>query len=140
MHVPRTGPPPPVQVIAPLILSCLVGVCMSHAAYMLRDAVSATLFTIVGILCKVCELLVWNPGLHRCLVVLCPLPAPPTATLGDASMLLLCKVCELVWNPGLHRRLVVLCPLLAPQHAANSGDTIMCLLCVTPHRLIFIRC
>ena len=26
---------------------------MSHAAYMLRDAVSATLFTIVGILCKV---------------------------------------------------------------------------------------
>ena len=28
---------------------------MSHAAYMLRDAVSATLFTIVGILCKVRE-------------------------------------------------------------------------------------
>lgn len=42
-----------VQVLGPLILSCLVGVCMSHAAYMLRDAVSATFFTIVGILCKV---------------------------------------------------------------------------------------
>ena len=48
---PAVTPDP--QVIGPLILSCLVGVCMSHAAYMLRDAVSATLFTIVGILCKV---------------------------------------------------------------------------------------
>jgi solute carrier family 35 protein len=41
------------QVLGPLILSCLVGVCMSHASYLLRDAVSATMFTIVGIVCKV---------------------------------------------------------------------------------------
>ena len=129
MHVPLTCPPPPsVQVIAPLILSCLVGVCMSHAAYMLRDAVSATLFTIVGILCKVCELLVWNPGLHRCLVVLCPLLAPPTATLGDASMLLLCKVCELVWNLSGDTIVCLLCKVC--ELVWNlSGDTIMCLKC-----------
>lgn len=52
------------QVILPLLLSCLVGVCMSHAAYMLREAVSATLFTIVGILCKILtviiNLLIWD--------------------------------------------------------------------------------
>lgn len=41
------------QALVPLFLSCTVGVCMSHSAYLLRDAVSATLFTIVGILCKV---------------------------------------------------------------------------------------
>ena len=54
------------QVVGPLVLSCVVGVCMSHAAYMLRDAVSATLFTIVGILCKVGEGAVnggWAPAL-----------------------------------------------------------------------------
>ncbi len=41
------------SVVMPLLLSCVVGVCMSHASYLLREAVSATLFTIVGILCKV---------------------------------------------------------------------------------------
>ncbi len=40
-------------VVMPLLLSCVVGVCMSHSAYLLRDTVSATMFTIVGILCKV---------------------------------------------------------------------------------------
>ncbi|KAG2482767.1 hypothetical protein HYH03_018307 [Edaphochlamys debaryana] len=51
-------------VIAPLLLSCAVGVCMSHASYLLREAVSATLFTIVGILCKVItvviNLMIWD--------------------------------------------------------------------------------
>jgi len=46
------------QVLVPLILSCTVGVCMSHSAYLLRDAVSATLFTIVGILCKIFTVLI----------------------------------------------------------------------------------
>lgn len=46
------------SVFLPLILSCLVGVCMSHAAYMLREAVSATFFTIVGILCKVITVII----------------------------------------------------------------------------------
>lgn len=51
-------------VIFPLLFSCVVGLCMSHAAYLLRDAVSATAFTIVGILCKVItviiNLLIWD--------------------------------------------------------------------------------
>ena len=41
------------QVVGPLVLSCLIGICMSHASYLLREAVSATLFTVVGIVCKV---------------------------------------------------------------------------------------
>ncbi|KAG2482765.1 hypothetical protein HYH03_018305 [Edaphochlamys debaryana] len=51
-------------VIAPLLLSCAVGVCMSHASYLLREAVSAKLLTIVGILCKVItvviNLMIWD--------------------------------------------------------------------------------
>ncbi|EFJ44859.1 hypothetical protein VOLCADRAFT_64353, partial [Volvox carteri f. nagariensis] len=39
--------------ISTLALSCVLGVAMSHASYLLREAVSATLFTIVGIICKV---------------------------------------------------------------------------------------
>ncbi|GLC40057.1 hypothetical protein PLESTF_000932700 [Pleodorina starrii] len=39
--------------IVSLSLSCVLGVAMSHASYLLREAVSATLFTIVGIICKV---------------------------------------------------------------------------------------
>ena len=50
--------------IGPLLLSCMVGVGMSHSAYYLRDAVSATLFTITGILCKlltvVINLAIWD--------------------------------------------------------------------------------
>ncbi|GIL42294.1 hypothetical protein Vafri_312 [Volvox africanus] len=48
----------------PVLLSCLMGICMSHSAYLLRDTVSATLFTIVGILCKiitvVINVLIWD--------------------------------------------------------------------------------
>lgn len=52
------------NVLIPLVLSCVVGVCMSHSAYLLRDTVSATMFTIVGILCKivtvVINVLIWD--------------------------------------------------------------------------------
>lgn len=39
--------------VATLTVSCLLGVAMSHASYLLREAVSATFFTIIGIICKV---------------------------------------------------------------------------------------
>ncbi|KAG2498722.1 hypothetical protein HYH03_003462 [Edaphochlamys debaryana] len=52
------------SVVTPLVLSCVVGVCMSHSSYLLRETVSATLFTIVGILCKiitvVINVLIWD--------------------------------------------------------------------------------
>jgi len=52
------------QVLAPLLLSCAVGVAMSHSSYYLRDTVSATFFTIVGILCKILtviiNMLIWD--------------------------------------------------------------------------------
>ncbi|GLI71370.1 hypothetical protein VaNZ11_016560 [Volvox africanus] len=44
--------------VATLTLSCFLGVAMSHASYLLREAVSATLFTIVGIICKVVTVIV----------------------------------------------------------------------------------
>jgi GDP-mannose transporter len=44
----------------PLLLSCIIGVGMSHASYLLREACSATLFTVVGIICKVRHV---SPGL-----------------------------------------------------------------------------
>ncbi|KXZ45377.1 hypothetical protein GPECTOR_55g283 [Gonium pectorale] len=44
--------------VSMLALSCAMGVGMSHASYLLREAVSATLFTIVGILCKVLTVIV----------------------------------------------------------------------------------
>jgi len=40
------------QAILALILSCSVGLGMSHSSYCLRENVSATLFTVVGIVCK----------------------------------------------------------------------------------------
>lgn len=36
-----------------LSVSCVLGLAMSHSAFLLRDAVSATSFTVVGILCKI---------------------------------------------------------------------------------------
>ncbi|MEW5297977.1 MAG: hypothetical protein WDW38_003726 [Sanguina aurantia] len=44
--------------VAPLLLSCTIGVGMSHASYLLRDAVSATMFTIVGICCKIVTVII----------------------------------------------------------------------------------
>jgi solute carrier family 35 protein len=50
--------------LLPLVLSCLCGVGMSHASYLLREKASATLFTIVGILCKILtvgiNLMIWD--------------------------------------------------------------------------------
>ncbi|GLC45730.1 hypothetical protein PLESTF_000598600 [Pleodorina starrii] len=47
-----------------LALSCVLGVAMSHASYLLREAVSATLFTIVGIICKaltvILNVMIWD--------------------------------------------------------------------------------
>jgi GDP-mannose transporter len=40
------------QAAPPLMLSALVGMGMSHASYLLRESVSATMFTVVGIMCK----------------------------------------------------------------------------------------
>ncbi|KAG2482079.1 hypothetical protein HYH03_018971 [Edaphochlamys debaryana] len=52
------------SVLMPLALSCVLGICMSHAAYLLRETVSATAFTIVGILCKivtvVINVMIWD--------------------------------------------------------------------------------
>ena len=50
---------------------------MSHASYLLREAASATLFTIVGILCKVVTViincLIWDkhgsPAAIGCLMI-----------------------------------------------------------------------
>ncbi|GIL83513.1 hypothetical protein Vretifemale_12011 [Volvox reticuliferus] len=44
--------------VATLTLSCFLGLAMSHASYLLREAVSATLFTIVGIICKVVTVII----------------------------------------------------------------------------------
>jgi GDP-mannose transporter len=51
-------------VLAPLLLSCAMGVAMSHASYLLRSHASATTAAVVGIVCKllsVClNLLIWD--------------------------------------------------------------------------------
>jgi GDP-mannose transporter len=39
--------------IATLLVSCLIGIGVSHSAYVMRSACSATLSAVVGILCKV---------------------------------------------------------------------------------------
>jgi len=44
--------------VVPLALSCLCGLGMSHATYMLRGAVSATAFTVVGIMCKMLTVII----------------------------------------------------------------------------------
>lgn len=43
---------------AVLVLSCVIGVGVSHSAYVLRSACSATLSAIVGILCKVVTVII----------------------------------------------------------------------------------
>lgn len=47
-----------------ILCSCLIGVGMSHSAYMMRSACSATLSAVVGILCKVLtvvvNILIWD--------------------------------------------------------------------------------
>ncbi|WIA34583.1 hypothetical protein OEZ86_012903 [Tetradesmus obliquus] len=50
--------------VALLLLSCSVGVCMSHAGYLMRSNVSATAGVVVGVVCKigsiVLNLLIWS--------------------------------------------------------------------------------
>lgn len=41
------------EALASLILSCLVGIGMSFTSFWLRDMVSATSFTVIGIMCKI---------------------------------------------------------------------------------------
>jgi solute carrier family 35 len=36
-----------------LLLSCIIGVCMSHAGYLMRSNVSATAGVVVGVVCKI---------------------------------------------------------------------------------------
>lgn len=47
-----------------LILSCAVGVCMSHAGYLMRSNVSATAGVVVGVVCKIgsvlLNLMIWD--------------------------------------------------------------------------------
>lgn len=50
--------------IALIALSCAVGVCMSHAGYLMRSNVSATAGVVVGVVCKLgsvlINLLIWD--------------------------------------------------------------------------------
>lgn len=41
-----------------LLLSCIMGVCMSHASYLLRSNISATASVVVGIVCKLGSVLI----------------------------------------------------------------------------------
>jgi solute carrier family 35 protein len=54
------GPP----LLAPLLLSCVVGVAMSHSSYLLRASMSAATAALVGIACKllsvVLNILIWD--------------------------------------------------------------------------------
>eukprot|EP00878_Enallax_costatus_P016396 GHUV01017198.1.p1 GENE.GHUV01017198.1~~GHUV01017198.1.p1 ORF type:complete len:189 (+),score=14.69 GHUV01017198.1:547-1113(+) len=47
-----------------ITLSCAVGVCMSHAGYLMRSNVSATAGVVVGVVCKIgsvlINLLIWD--------------------------------------------------------------------------------
>eukprot|EP00879_Flechtneria_rotunda_P005403 GHRR01005694.1.p1 GENE.GHRR01005694.1~~GHRR01005694.1.p1 ORF type:complete len:363 (+),score=47.19 GHRR01005694.1:572-1660(+) len=47
-----------------LLLSCAVGVCMSHAGYLMRSNVSATAGVVVGVVCKIgsvlLNLMIWD--------------------------------------------------------------------------------
>jgi solute carrier family 35 protein len=48
----------------PVVLSCVVGVAMSHASYLLRSHASATTAAVVGIVCKLLSvslnLMIWD--------------------------------------------------------------------------------
>jgi GDP-mannose transporter len=53
----------PPQVVL-LLVSCVVGVCMSHAGYLMRSNVSATAGVVVGVVCKIgsvlMNLMIWD--------------------------------------------------------------------------------
>ncbi|WIA23244.1 hypothetical protein OEZ85_000015 [Tetradesmus obliquus] len=54
----------PVGQVVLLLLSCIVGVCMSHAGYLMRSNVSATAGVVVGVVCKngsiALNLIIWS--------------------------------------------------------------------------------
>lgn len=56
-----------------LVLSCAVGVCMSHAGYLMRSNVSATAGVVVGVVCKIgsvlLNLMIWDQ--HASPIQLC---------------------------------------------------------------------
>lgn len=62
----------PPQIIL-LFVSCAIGVCMSHAGYLMRSNVSATAGVVVGVVCKIgsvlINLLIWDQ--HASPVQLC---------------------------------------------------------------------
>ena len=41
-----------------LLLSCAIGIAMSYSAFLLRALVSATSFTVVGIMCKIATVII----------------------------------------------------------------------------------
>jgi solute carrier family 35 protein len=53
-----------VKVAGPVLLSCVMGVAMSHASYLLRSHASATTAAVVGIVCKLLSvalnLVIWD--------------------------------------------------------------------------------
>uniref|UniRef100_A0A383V2L7 Sugar phosphate transporter domain-containing protein n=1 Tax=Tetradesmus obliquus TaxID=3088 RepID=A0A383V2L7_TETOB len=59
--------------VSVLFMSCAVGVCMSHAGYLMRSNVSATAGVVVGVVCKIgsvlINLLIWDQ--HASPIQLC---------------------------------------------------------------------
>ena len=47
-----------VSSVFPILSSCVLGLAMSHASYMAMESMSATSFTIIGILCKVATVMI----------------------------------------------------------------------------------
>merc|ERR1739845_231634 len=44
--------------VAALLLSCVVGIAISYAGFNLRNMVSATSFTVVGVVCKLATVMI----------------------------------------------------------------------------------
>lgn len=57
-HAAVAALPLTATIIAISLASCLIGIGVSHSAYVMRSACSATLSAIVGILCKVFTVLI----------------------------------------------------------------------------------
>ena len=57
MHLGDLTPPLGAPQISAVLLSCVVGVGISYAGFNLRKQVTATSFTVVGVLCKIASVL-----------------------------------------------------------------------------------
>jgi solute carrier family 35 protein len=97
-----------VPTITILAVSCLVGLCMSHAAYMLRRVVSATAMALVGIVCKVLTViinfLIWDKH----------------ASLEGIGCLLVCVMAGAAYEQA-PMRAAAPAPAPAPAAAADSN-------------------